>query len=109
MEIDILEGECGPTSTSLHKIPHIKLIHVRFIPGPVEVDKVGVSMRSLCPRKDVSASISLSVRNNNYGRSAKSAESPPKSSTVKKNKTFPKILSMYTMLNLGRVAKHRLI
>ena len=90
MEIDILAGECGPTSTSLHKIPDLKLIHVRFIPGPVEVDKVGVSLRFLGPRKDVSASISLSVRNNSHGRFDKSAESPPKSSTVKEPRPFQK-------------------
>ena len=105
MEVDILAGERGPTCTSLHQIPDLKLIHVRFIPRLVEVDKVGVSMRSLGPRKDVSSSISLSVRNNNYSRHAKSAESPPKSSTVKRSQTFPKSLSLSTMLNLGRVAK----
>ena len=104
MEVDILAGERGPTCTSLHQIPDLKLIHVRFIPRVVEVDKVGLSMRSLGPSKGVSSSISLSTRDN-HSRYAKSAESPPKSSTAKRSQTFPKSLSLSTMLNLGRVVK----
>ena len=38
MEVDILAGERGPTCTSLHQIPDLKLIHVRFIPRVVVVD-----------------------------------------------------------------------
>ena len=104
MEVDILAGERGPTCTSLHQIPDLKLIHVRFIPRVVEVDKVGLSMPSLGASKGVSSSISLSVRDN-YSRYAKSAESPPKSSRAKRSQTFPKSLSLSTMLNLGRVIK----
>ena len=54
--------------------------------------------------KGMEVDISLSVRDN-YSRYAKSAESPPKSSTAKRSQTFPKSLSLSTMLNLGRVIK----
>ena len=62
-------------------------------------------MHPLVPGKDFSSSISLSVCNNNYTRYAKHGESPPKSFPVKRSQTFPKSLSLPTMLNIGWVAK----
>ena len=64
-------------------------------------------MCSLGPNKSVSSSISLSIwgKYSRYTKSAKSAESPPKSSTAKRSQTIPKSLSLSTMLNLGRVVK----
>lgn len=108
MEVDVLAGERGPTCTALHQIPELKLIHVRFIPQVVEVEKVASTSKSSMRDRSLSMSLQSDYYRSMYAKTRhgpKSAESPTKRPAVNTGQTFPKSLSLSTMLNLGRVAK----
>ncbi|CAB4002438.1 transient receptor potential cation channel subfamily M member 6-like [Paramuricea clavata] len=107
---DVLTGEQGPSCKSVNHVPNSKLVHVRFIPrssidvvdDDVETDLGNTS--SLPPaqlavrkRKVESASTSSSIPE--YKRPATSNASP--------SKCYPKSLSVFDMMKLGKIVDSR--
>jgi hypothetical protein len=97
---DVLAGEQGPSCSTLDQIPDLKLVHVRFINVPDEVEQVPLQLSD-----DYSRSNLIVPSRKRQATSVAMSPSRPGHPAPSTYRMFPKSLSVSDMMKLGKVIK----